>query len=215
MALRATDLLGVTDGAGSGSVESSPFTALPFELVAHIITAAARDRVLTSTRWVASLTLICRAIYNAVDPILVETLRITETNTEAVARNLTRFQRTQHINIVSLGCTEMETTLGALFWHHCSSLKAVTFVHTGAMLFSHHVLIMLRDRHKGNFDPVPYLHIRRCWLSSERPHLGVKGVPASITHLVTGGTGHLCLRPTDTTSVGTSVVAWHQLWHAL
>ncbi|KZV81234.1 hypothetical protein EXIGLDRAFT_844766 [Exidia glandulosa HHB12029] len=182
MVLSNTDLADVVHAAEPARVDSSCFTALPFELVVLVITVAARDCVLASTPWVASLTLVCRAIHNAVDPILVETLRLTDTNLNAVAGNLTRFQRTQRINIVlRISRRDSETLLEALLWQHCSSLKAVTLL-DNRLIFSDHVLFMLRSSHKGTSDSVTYLQIRFFTVFSHP--LRQQSLPASVTHLV-------------------------------
>ncbi|KZV94523.1 hypothetical protein EXIGLDRAFT_767053 [Exidia glandulosa HHB12029] len=175
MASSDIDVLGVVHAPGPDRV-ASYFAAMPFELVVLVITGAARDCAHYSTRWVASLTLVCRVIHHAVDSILVETLRVTGTNCEAVVMHQTRFEQTQHINVVSCDW-RIRKCMEVLLWHRCSSLKAVTFSNCSPE-FSNSVLLMLRDRHRRIFDTVSHLHIRHLIARAD-----AKALPASVTHL--------------------------------
>ncbi|KZV94536.1 hypothetical protein EXIGLDRAFT_736906 [Exidia glandulosa HHB12029] len=185
MASSSTGLVDGVDAASPNRVDSSCFVKLPFELVLIVITAATHDCVRSSTCWVASLTLVCRAIHHAVDPILVETLRMTDTNCVAVARHKTRFQRTRHINVIdedsNAGDNGAHRCTKALLQQRFPSLEAVTCF-SNSSFTSRSILHMLQDSVAGNLATITHLHIRYFFSFSRDTF--ADWVPSSVTHLI-------------------------------
>ncbi|KZV83499.1 hypothetical protein EXIGLDRAFT_842932 [Exidia glandulosa HHB12029] len=177
MAQANTDVADVVDAASAGMVDSSSFTNLPFELVIIIITAAARDRA--SPSWAASLALLCRAIRNAVEPVLVETLRMTDTNCNAIARQTTRFQQTRHINVIftqNAGDIDELDRFRALLGQRFSCCTAVTLFSWGSFCCRQ----MLLSLPGGSSATLSHLHIRFFPLFYDGP---ANWLPSSVTHL--------------------------------
>lgn len=74
------------------------FSNLPLEVVRLIAVAAAQDNVASNPKWVAqSLALVCREFCRAVEPVLVDTLRITESNSALILKGQHRFLRTRRL----------------------------------------------------------------------------------------------------------------------
>ncbi|KZV78726.1 hypothetical protein EXIGLDRAFT_736674 [Exidia glandulosa HHB12029] len=86
------------------------FADLPIELVHRIVQDVVRDNLLASGKWVASLARVCRAFHDIVDPILISTVRMTDTNCSLVAAHKRRFARTTRV-IISLKATDHEPAL--------------------------------------------------------------------------------------------------------
>ncbi|KZV95812.1 hypothetical protein EXIGLDRAFT_734660, partial [Exidia glandulosa HHB12029] len=176
MAQENTDVVDVFDAASAGTVDSSPFANLPFELVIIIITAAARDRA--SPSWVASLALLCRAIRNAVNPVLFETLRMTDMNCDAIARHKTRFQQTRHLHIIFTKPARQNDAFDRfeeLVRQPFSSFTAVTLLSYSSSC-CRRMLLLLQD----STATVSHLHVRYFPLYYDGP---ANWLPSSVTHL--------------------------------
>lgn len=69
-----------------------------------IVVATAQDNIASSTKWVAqSLALVCREFRRTVEPILVDTVRITNRNSAEIIRQRHRFVRARRILPYSSG----------------------------------------------------------------------------------------------------------------
>ncbi|KZV84858.1 hypothetical protein EXIGLDRAFT_726675, partial [Exidia glandulosa HHB12029] len=73
------------------------FSRLPLEIIRQIVTMAAEDNIGYASRWVSqSLAVVCREFRDAVEPVLVATVRLSSKHYAAISAQRNRLARTKH-----------------------------------------------------------------------------------------------------------------------
>lgn len=144
---------------GLQSLHAQQFAALPLELVRAIVVVAARDNVLGSAKWVAqSLALVCRDFRDAVDPVLVETVRLTDNNVDTILQHLDRFMQTKTVLLFSARASRY------VFPNYCFDVLSPSALTISFMRESGWALIGPSPTTGTCLDHVTYLHLRNCYI---------------------------------------------------
>ncbi|KZV86339.1 hypothetical protein EXIGLDRAFT_724883 [Exidia glandulosa HHB12029] len=136
---------------------TAQFATFPLEIVRPIVTMTAQNNIGDYPRWVAqTLALVCREFQAAVEPVLIDTVRITSKNQQSILSQMGRFEHTRHfishdhkckqfpplrslvsftgrgkgLNvIITAGCKPSHLTLGRASWGYRGVMVSVTHLH--------------------------------------------------------------------------------------
>ncbi|KZV86334.1 hypothetical protein EXIGLDRAFT_774731 [Exidia glandulosa HHB12029] len=168
------------------AVLSGEFTQLPLEIVRQIVTNAAQDNIADSPLWVAqSLALVCREFQNAVEPILVDTVRLTRRNTLSMKSQFDgdRFARTRHFIALDIdNCLFPPSKCLVSFTGQISTLHRLVNPALGNCRPTRFTLCAAFNRVQDSFDCITHLHIQHGLLSY---HEEIQTAPfPRLTHVV-------------------------------
>lgn len=108
------------------SAFSKQFSELPVEIVLWIVSVAAERNIAHNATWVAfSLSVICRAFYDIVDPILVRTVRYNNRNHHRALINAKRTTTAARSGTVGASCFCSSACVGSCAATDCSRSVAI------------------------------------------------------------------------------------------
>ncbi|KZV86325.1 hypothetical protein EXIGLDRAFT_724870 [Exidia glandulosa HHB12029] len=165
------------------------FSRLPLEIVRQIVTMAAEGNIGYASRWVAqSLAVVCQEFRDAVEPVLMATVRLSRKHHATISAQRDRLPRTMHfINHIDDSfapppCVSLASFSGrmtALYtWVVNYGLPVAPWVTIHDNFPGYHQRRL--ERPYAFFHGVTRLHIQYYALSS----ISLTALPVSITHIV-------------------------------